>query len=202
MTFHTSSLGSDQDLTYPDFTNFYNRYWKLLYTTALAKTGDHADSVDIVQDLFIHLWENRDSLHVRESLEAYLLTSLRNRILNHFRNTGVQEKVRKDYARFVDTLVSNRTALIEQDSLRNMAEEVVQKAMEQLPEKMKYIVIQNKYHQKTIQQLSEELNIAPQTVKNQLTKALHRIESLLRQHYAQEISFLFVVLAVLPELPQ
>src|SRR5687767_1549484 len=165
--------------TYSEFTNFYNRYWKLLYTTAFTKTGDHADSVDLVQDLFIHLWENRDRLHVKGSLEAYLLISLRNRILNHFRNTGVREKVRADYARFVDTLVSNGTAFIEQESLRNMAEEVVQKALEQLPEKMKYIVIQNKYHQKTIQQLSEELNIAPQTVKNQLTKALHQIEFLL-----------------------
>lgn len=187
---------ADQPLVYSDFTTFYNRYWKLLYTTAFAKTGDHADSIDIVQDLFIHLWENRERLHVKESIEGYLLTSLRNRILNHFRNTGVREKFRDNYARFVDTLVSNQTALIEQESLRNMAEEVVQKALEQLPEKMKYIVVQNKYHHKTIQQLSEELDIAPQTVKNQLTNALHRIELLLRQHHAKEISFLFVALSV------
>lgn len=197
MTFHTTSCNSDQNLLHPDFTSFYNRYWKLLYNTAFAKTGDHADSVDIVQELFIHLWENRNSLQIKGSVEGYLLTSLRNRILNHFRNTGVREKVRLDYARFVDALVSNRTAFIEQDSLRELAEEMVQKALEKLPEKMKYIVVQNKYHQKSIQQLSEELNIAPQTVKNQLTKALRRIEFLLRRDHAKEISFLVVVVAVM-----
>ncbi len=62
---------------------------------------------------------------------------------------------------------------------------------------MKYIVVQNKYHQKSIQQLSEELNIAPQTVKNQLTKALRRIEFLLRRDHAKEISFLAVVVATM-----
>lgn len=191
MTSNTAPQGADQDLSFPDFEKFYNRYWKLLYTTAFAKTGDHADSVDIVQELFIHLWENRATFRIKESMEAYLLTSLRNRILNHFRNNGVREKVREDYARFVDALVSNKLA--EDEPLRQMAEEAVQQAVEQLPEKMKYILVQNKFHQKSIQQLAEELNIAPQTVKNQLTKALHRIEYLLRQHHAKEITFLLLV---------
>lgn len=195
MTLNTASHGPDQDLSFPDFEQFYNRYWKLLYTTAFAKTGDHADSVDIVQELFIHLWENRVNLQVRESMEAYLLTSLRNRILNHFRNNGVREKVREDYARFVDALVSNKVMLTDDEPLRQLTEEAVQKAVEQLPEKMKYILVQNKFHQKSIQQLAEELNIAPQTVKNQLTKALHRIEYLLRQHHAKEITFLLLVYA-------
>jgi RNA polymerase sigma-70 factor (family 1) len=198
MPFQTSSCNSGQHLLYPDFASFYSGYWKLLYTTALAKTGDHADSVDIVQELFIHLWENRNRITINGSVEAYLLTSLRNRILNHFRNAGVREKVQLDYARFVNELVSNGTAFIEQEPLRNLAEELVQRAVEQLPEKMRYIVIQNKYHHKSIQQLSDELNIAPQTVKNQLSRALRKIEFLLRKDHAQELSFLLVVLTTLP----
>lgn len=193
MNFDIPAQGASQDLLLNGFDDFYNRFWKLLYSTAFAKTGDHADSVDIVQDLFIHLWEKRQTLQINGSLESYLLTSLRNRILNHFRNKGVREKVRADYARFVDALVSNRTIFTEQESLRNTAEEAVQKALEQLPEKMKYIIVQNKYHQRTIQQLAEELNIAPQTVKNQLTKGLHRIEHFLRQHHAREITFLLLL---------
>lgn len=193
MTLPIPAQGAEQDLFNPGFEDLYNRYWKLLYTTAFSKTGDHDDSVDIVQDLFIHLWENRSVIRINGSVEAYLQTSLRNRVLNHFRNQGTREKVSADYARFVEALVSNKTEFIEQEALRTIAEEAVQKALEQLPEKMKYIVIQNKYHQRTIQQLSEELNIAPQTVKNQLTKALHRIENILRQHHAKEITFLLLI---------
>jgi RNA polymerase sigma-70 factor (ECF subfamily) len=193
MTLHIPAKGSEQHFSGIHFEDFYNRYWKLLYATALAKTGDHADSVDIVQELFIHIWESRTTLQVNGSMEAYLLTSLRNRILNHFRSQGTREKVRADYARFIDALVSHNTGFIEQETLRNEAEEAVQKALEQLPEKMRYIIIQNKYHHKTIHELSEELNIAPQTVKNQLTKALNRIEYLLKQHHAREITFLLIV---------
>lgn len=193
MTLHTTAIGAAQPLPGADFENFYNRYWKLLYTTALSKTGDHADSVDIVQELFIHIWENRDIIRVQGSMDAYLLTSLRNRILNHFRNKGVREKARENYARFIEALVSDKTEFIEQESLRNRTEEAVQQALAQLPEKMRYIVVQNKYHYKSIQQLADELNIAPQTVKNQLTKAMHKVEYLLKQHYAREITFLLIV---------
>lgn len=184
------------DLFHSGFDHFYNSYWRLLYSTAFSKTGDHDDSVDIVQELFIHLWENRSAIRINGSVEAYLLTSLRNRIFNHFRNKGTREKVRADYARFVDALVSHKVAFIEEHTMRHMAEEAVQKAVQQLPEKMKYILVQNKYHQKSIQQLSEELNIAPQTVKNQLTKALRYIEDLLRRDHAREITFLVLAFTI------
>lgn len=192
MTSPTKATGSEHLLPGTHFEDFYNRYWKLLYTTALSKTGDHADSVDIVQELFIHIWENKATIQVKGSMDAYLLTSLRNRVLNHFRNKGIREKARENYARFVDALVSDRTEFIEQESLRNMAEEAVQKVLAQLPEKMRYIVVQNKYHHKTIQQLADELNIAPPTVKNQLTRAMQKIEYLLKHHHAREITFLLI----------
>jgi len=181
------------DLFHSGFEDFYNSYWRLLYSTAFSKTGDHDDSLDIVQDLFIHLWENRAVIHINGSVEGYLLISLRNRIFNHFRKKGTREKVTTDYARFVEVLVSHKFEFIEEQATRSMAEEAVRKAVEQLPEKMKYILVQNKYHQKTIQQLAAELNIAPQTVKNQLTKALHYIERFIRQADAKEITFLLLL---------
>lgn len=192
MSLYISANGTEEDLSLPDFDSFYNRYWKLLYTTALTKTGDHADSVDIVQELFIHLWENRATIRIKESTEGYLLTSLRNRILNHYRRCGVREKVWQDYARFVEALVSNN-AFNEQERFSEAAEEMVQKAVGRLPEKMRYIFVQNKYHQKNIQQLAEELDLSPQTIKNQLTKALHQLERLLRQHHAREITLFFIL---------
>ena len=181
------------DLFHSGFEDFYNSHWRLLYSTAFSKTGDHDDSMDIVQDLFIHLWENRNTIHIKGSVEGYLLISLRNRIFNHFRNRGTREKVTADYTRFVEVLVSHKFEFIEDQATRTMAEEAVRTAVDQLPEKMKYILVQNKYHQKTIQQLADELNIAPQTVKNQLTKALHYIERIIRQAHAKDITFLLLL---------
>lgn len=182
MFIHKGDQHSNLAISNINFNEFYNQYWKLLYTTAFAKTGSHADSVDLVQELFIHLWEKRDTIEVKESLDAYLLSSLRNRILNHFRNNGIKEKIREDYARFVDAVISPKTEFTEQEELHTIAEEAIHKALELLPEKMKYIFEQNKYHHKTIRQLSEELNIAPQTVKNQLTKAQQRLGDYLKEH--------------------
>lgn len=182
-------------LSNSNFEDFYNQYWKLLYTTALMKTGSEADSFDIVQELFIHIWEKRDTIAIKTSIEAYLLTSLKNRIYNYFRNNGVSERIKEDYGRFIDSLFTEQpTAVPEQEALHTIAEKAIETAIAQLPEKMRYIFKENKYHQKTIQQLAAELNISTQTVKNQLVKAQHKIGDYLKQH--QPLFAGFVVYAV------
>src|SRR5688500_7406868 len=106
---------SDLDLSSVDFEVFYNRHWKLLYATAFSKTDSHQETFDIVQELFINIWEKRNTIKVKGSMEAYLLRSLRNRIYNHFRNNGIKEKIEQDYSRFVDSLASGASELTEHE---------------------------------------------------------------------------------------
>lgn len=171
-----------KDFADTSFDELYASYWKALYSTAFAKTGSHADSFDIVQDLFIHVWEKRHVIVVKESLEGYLFTSLRNRILNYFRNKGVKEKVKENYARFLETTGSGTTESGEQQVLRHTDTAALQESLNELPQKMRYIFVQNKFNNKSIRELSEELEIHPQTVKNQLTKARQKIEWLMKKN--------------------
>jgi RNA polymerase sigma-70 factor (ECF subfamily) len=173
-------------------SDIYNEYWKLLYDIAYAKTGSRQDAFDIVQDLFVHIWEKRRKI-AAVSLKAYLLTSLRNRIFDHFRKNGVRENILADFQGYVDPTIMNEAEL--QESAREDAEKFLHHAVEELPEKMRYIVQQRWFHKKTIADISIELSLSHQTVKNNLSMALQRIRKHAEEH-AVDIVFLLPVIAL------
>ena len=54
------------------FTEIYNRYWKKLFTTAANKIDDLHEAEDIVQQIFITIWNRRTQLEIKTTLGAYL----------------------------------------------------------------------------------------------------------------------------------
>ncbi len=70
---------------HPAFDTLFDRYWKRLYQTAYARVNDQAIAQDIVQELFITIWQRRLTMTVQLSLENYLLSAVRLSVISHFR---------------------------------------------------------------------------------------------------------------------
>lgn len=92
-----------------DFEALYRRYWRPLYDYARAKTGDGDAAEELVQALFVTLWEKRETLQIG-NLQAYLFTALRNRIIDHYQQTvfaeldSIADPAATEYASFLDEL--------------------------------------------------------------------------------------------------
>lgn len=179
------------------FNDLYNEHWKLLYEVAYAKTGSRQDALDIVQDLFVRIWENRQNIAVPDSLKAYLLTSLRNKIFDHFRKNIVSQKVVQDFSRFSEEAIISEVEVAAIESMREDTMKTIRQAIDDLPEKMRYIVQQRWYHKKTIADLSEELRVSHKTIKNNLSLALQRIRQNVDENVI-DIVFLLIVIYNLP----
>jgi DNA-directed RNA polymerase specialized sigma24 family protein len=78
------TLLNEQDST--SFSLIFRKYWQELYDFAFIKTQDADVAEEIVQEVFIHLWEKRQELAIR-NLRGYLFISVKNRIIDHFRQT-------------------------------------------------------------------------------------------------------------------
>jgi RNA polymerase sigma factor (sigma-70 family) len=63
------------------FEEVYNRYWPLLLSFAKRKLDDDDQAKDVIQEVFVRLYEKMGSLY-NESLRSFLYTSVQNRILN------------------------------------------------------------------------------------------------------------------------
>src|SRR5437879_337067 len=75
------------------FNILFDRYWKKLYQTALARLIDDVEAQDLIQEIFIKIWQRRKNLEIRTSLENYLQRSVRLSVISHFRskkNSDVQ----------------------------------------------------------------------------------------------------------------
>ena len=68
------------------FTEIYNRYWKKLFSVAANKIKDLPEAEEIVQDIFVSIWNRRDNLTVIDTLSSYLAVSVKYRVIKRWIN--------------------------------------------------------------------------------------------------------------------
>jgi RNA polymerase sigma-70 factor, ECF subfamily len=140
------------------------------------------DAEEIVQDVFVRLWETRDALDPQKSLKSYLYTIAKNRLYDYLRKSLYQKKYLEE-------------AAIEQTSNYNTSEDyinlketerVLNDLIQLLPEKRRKVFELSRFEGKTYRQISEEMSISENTVDSQIKKAL----AFLRQGFIKISSYL------------
>lgn len=147
----------------------YSTYWEPVFDSAYKRVGDELVAQDITQEIFISLWEKRHTLEIRESLAAYLQGSVKYRVINFFKANITKERYREDLL----ALTGNTSPLHATNNL--MVKEINQEldvAISELPDRMGQIFTMSRKQEKSNDEISAELNLSVQTVKNQLTAAL------------------------------
>lgn len=145
----------------------YVRYYTSLCQRVFAITRDVDISEDIVQEIFVEIWKNKETIHVEGSLEAYLNKACRNRSLNFVKRHLM------DYEN-ESTLVnsSNETYEITDILIGQETEIAIQKIINRLPSKCKYIFNLSRFENLTYNEIAVKLDISPKTVEHQISKAL------------------------------
>lgn len=146
----------------------YNKYAAQLYIFAANKLHSKEIAEELVHDVFIKIWEKRAQINIQTNVAGYLFRMMRNEILQYLR--GIKHK---------DVFIEEMIALEISDNIQT-DEHIFLKEMEKkllgiidgLPEKCREIFIMSREHELTVKEIASQLNIADQTVKNQLTKAL------------------------------
>ncbi|MFC0513766.1 RNA polymerase sigma factor [Mucilaginibacter angelicae] len=150
------------------FDEFYKRNWRGLYQTAYRATGSSDDAKDLVQTVFISLWKCRQNLSPEQYNSSYLLRALKNNIINFYKKDAIRKKG-------VDELLqlNNSNEFTNEDDL--IAKELsltIEGRIKELPDKMQQVFVLSRQQNLSIGEISEMLNIAPRTVKNQISNAL------------------------------
>jgi RNA polymerase sigma-70 factor (family 1) len=155
------------------FHIFYEQYGPALIGFAAARLSSLEDARDIIHDLFVWLWEERESLAITHSLKAFLFSAVRYRIIDHIRRNST----RREYAAKLQSLQGEAQTATEQALDGKDLYSAIEQAVEQLPARAKQIYRLSRDQHRTISEIAEELQLSPQTVKNQLTTALSHLRS-------------------------
>ncbi|TRX60618.1 RNA polymerase sigma-70 factor [Fulvivirga sp. M361] len=156
------------------FNQVYDRYWKRLYGYAFNILRCPGLTEDVLQDVFLKIWENREITKIT-MLETYLFSATRNKAISLIRKT-----------KFTDF----QEKLIESLSLPPKAEQQLQwhdlkkeieLATDYLPPRCKEIFHMSRFEQLSIVEISENLGISNRSVENQLSLALKHLRKYLNK---------------------
>jgi RNA polymerase sigma-70 factor (family 1) len=149
------------------FTEIYNRYWDKLFYKAGKKLNDLAEAEEVVQDLFLDLWQRRKTLTVTGELKFYLAAALKYRVIN------LQAKHRraKLYALQAGRDLSQMEHSTEEWLAQNELQERLSSAIAALPEKCR-LAFELRDAGLSQKQIAEKMQVSENTVKTHIGRAL------------------------------
>lgn len=173
------------------FEYLYNAWSGKLYNFVMRiSRGDGYLAEEIVQSVFIKVWESRQSLDPAKSFGAYLCTIAKNQLVNIYQHRMLEflyhEKVKHSEP------IENTT---EKEVDYHLLEEYIDSLIEQLPSARKEIFVLSRRNLLTNKEIAEKLNISENTIESQLTKAASFLRSEVNRHYSLSISLLLLLSA-------
>lgn len=160
------------------YKQLFNDYYILLTAYANKYVNDPEEAREIVQDLFVHLFEIRNSLIIATSLKSYLYRSVKNRCLNHIKNIQVQEK------NLENLMAEESPASIQEDKiLETELEYRIFRIVSGLPLKCQRIFRMSRVEGKQNREIALILNLSIRTVETQISKALKILRNNLQDYF-------------------
>ncbi len=171
------------------FDSLFQVYSPKLFGFALKYLKNETDAEELVQEVFVIVWENRQILKSELSFKSYLFTIALNKIRKHFNQKATS-------LRYIETL-NYESEVTDSQLIQDNFESVLQQInliIEQMPQRRREIFVKSKLEGKSSKEIAIELDITTGTVDNQVSDALRFIRSQLKKENIALL--LFVVLFV------
>ena len=152
------------------FKEIYSKFWKKLFSIALRKINDTAAVEGIVQDIFLKLWERKESLSI-DNLEAYLVTAVRYGCVNHVRLSMMHEKFELHVHHHYPQEISCTEEHMDFTDLMNS----IEKVLSSFPEISRQIFRMHRIECHSAKEISLQLGIPQRTVELRLSRVVQTL---------------------------
>jgi len=153
----------------------------------MQKTGCIETAKELVQDVFIDVWQRKNDFDLNQNINGYIYTSLRNKIFNYYRRKVVEDKYQNhlvnhtQHSETIDNWLHNKEL-----------SQLITSSINQLPERCKMVFILRREENLSNKEISERLNISANTVEQHMRKALSRLRTSLAHYLALIVAFIFL----------
>ncbi len=172
------------------FYNLYERYGKRLYGFVLRFLKQEADAEEIVQEVFIKIWESRSKIDIYSSFESFIFTIAYNATISLLRKRISENK----YLKYLKTIqIENTPEIIEEIHYQELNDKV-QSLLNELTPRQKEIFTLSREVGLSHSEIAEKLNISVLTVKKHISNTLSFLRSNLDN--TMVINLLFVCLFI------
>ncbi|WP_179414598.1 RNA polymerase sigma factor [Mucilaginibacter sp. E4BP6] len=176
------------------FTALYDLFSKPLYRNMLRLVKDEAIAEELLQDLFMKIWESRETISVEGSFKSFLYKVAQNLVYGHFR------KIAKNN-RLVERMISNAVGFdptAEDVMIRKESHILLRSAIESLSPQRKQVYTLCKLEGKSYEEAGHELGVSPSTIRDHIVKGNKAVKRYLDLN--RDIAVLFITIQLLDHL--
>lgn len=155
------------------FRQIFHAYYERLCQYAFTLLRDMDDAEDVVQSMFLKIWEKRQTLVITHTVKSYLYKAVYHQCVNQFDHRAVRVKFQERSS------VEKPTDVQQPEVFPNELEENIVAAINTLPKQCRTIFMMSRYQEMKYAEIAKELNISVNTIENQISKALR----ILRTHF-------------------
>ena len=163
------------------FSELFSTYYSYLNAVALCYLVDKEAGAEIVDDVFINIWNRRDTLSY--PIHYYLVRSVQNGCLNYIRAQRSQQNVLDEHKEqmlaFQENYIQSTPVPLQYVEMRQTEEEV-RLAVNQLPSKCKAVFEEYFYAGKSVDVIADNMGLTVSTVRVQLKNATDRLKQTLK----------------------
>lgn len=152
------------------FREIYDLYHFKVFCFVKKYTAQLADSEDVTQNVFIHLWKYRTKLDPNVSLEAILFKSSKQEISKWYK------KQNRIFSVENEQLIKELDSPSESDDDIDLKLEQIQLLLDQIPEKRRKIFNLHRFEDLSYKEIAIEMNMSPSAVANQISKTLQYLK--------------------------
>ena len=157
------------------YARIYTHHWPTLWQFAMRHLRDGDEAKDVLQEVFLALWQNRSVLEIHTSLSAYLRRAILNRVL---KRVDRKQVIAMYYDRLLAGLDGGTDSTAELVALHEL-EARLAAGLDTLPAKMREVFEASRMEGLTHEQIAERFGISKETVKSQIKNALRQLRKVL-----------------------
>ncbi|MGV8094960.1 MAG: RNA polymerase sigma-70 factor [Mangrovibacterium sp.] len=179
------------------FRKIMEHWYSPLFNFANGYLNNKENTKEVIQDVFLQLWDHRQKLADNTSLNAYLFTLTRNRCIDLIRREKLMLQFRTDkqeeYARLTENYQALSDPILDEIFALELQSEI-DKTVSSLPEQCRKVFIMSRTKGMKNKEISNMLNLSEKTVESHLTKALRTIRTTLEQKFPGMLNLLTILL--------
>lgn len=171
------------------FSSLYDALWEPLFGYVMRTLRDTEDALDVTQETFISVWQQRDALEGVQSIKSYIFSIARYKALRHIRLNIQKRDYLSSLLQFFHEYGESPEELLITEELQH----VIDTEVAQLPPKMREVFLLSRRENLSYQEIASRLNISDKTVKKQISNSLKILRLKLDEgHFSALLILLFL----------
>ncbi|WP_394676721.1 RNA polymerase sigma factor [uncultured Sphingobacterium sp.] len=175
------SQGNEQS-----FFALYDQYSHALFSTIFRMVKDREVSEEIVQDVFLKVWQKRSTIDPNRNFKSWIFTIAKNDVISWYRKLAKESAMQENlYQHFEQLYIMEK-----EGDMQEKQAALLERALDTLSERRKEIFVLCKIEQKSYEEVAKKLNISVSTVSNAMVKSNQHIRQFVQDHYDEILTIL------------